>query len=206
MSNAAVAAFGAIGGALITAACSILIFLVRHRTTLHNDHLQRAFEKHLDRYERVFVSARTAQDSLHNYQLISGRVDDRSDPFLFQLLAIATDSAREYCISVTWSHNPGMLYLDRKLEENCLKVRDLLLRWLAVRRVHWGEVATIRRNEEYLSIPPEQVKELKLGDYRELRLEARRIVFKDAEDARRLKDIDRALSSVIADLKNVMAY
>jgi hypothetical protein len=206
MSNAAVAVFGAIGGALVTGACSILIFLVRRRTTLHNDHLQRAFVKHLDLYEQVFVSARTAQDSLRNYRLISGRVDDRSDPFLFQLLAIATDSAREYCVSVTWNHNPGMLYLDRKLEENCLNVRDLLLRWLAVRRVHWGEVASIRKNEEYLSIPPERVTGLKLGDYRELRLETRRIVLKDVDDARRLKEIDRALTVVIADLKTVMAY
>jgi hypothetical protein len=74
--------------------------------------------------------------------LISNRAEDRSDPFLYQLLAIATDSAQEYCVAVTWKHNPGMLYLDITLEERCLRVRGLLLKWLAIRRVHWGEVAS----------------------------------------------------------------
>ena len=206
MSNAAYAMFGIIGGALITGAFSVLAFLVRHLTTQRNDHLQRAVEKHLDQYERVFVSARTAQDSLRNYMAISNRVDDRSDPFLFQLLAIATESAQEYCVSVTWTRNPGMLYLDLKLEERCLRVRDLLLAWLAVRRVHWGEVASIRKDEEYLPIPLARVKSLRPGDYRELRFETRRLVLWDAADVERLKEIDGLLSRVIRDLKTVMSY
>jgi hypothetical protein len=109
MAAAMFAALGAAGGALITAACSVVVFMVGQRRSLQNDHLKRAFEKHLDRYEKVFVSARTAQDSLRNYQAISGKVVDRSDPFLFQLLTIAENACHDYCVAVTWSHNPGML-------------------------------------------------------------------------------------------------
>ncbi len=206
MSDALVAAIGALGGALITAAGSWLVVWTRHRTAVHNDHLRRAFEKHLGRYEKVFVNARTAQDSLRNYATISGRVDDRSDPFLFQLLTIATDAAQEYSTSVTWSHNPGMLYLDIKLEEKCLRARDLLLTWLAVPRVHWGDVASIRVDKAYVPIPLERVAHLRPRDYRELRLETRRLVGKDRHDARRLQEIDGALTAVITDLKTVMAY
>ncbi|GAA0899973.1 hypothetical protein [Virgisporangium aurantiacum] len=206
MSSTAYIAIGVMGGAVIAGVFSVLVVLVGHRTSQRKAHLERAVEKHLERYERVFVAARTAQDSLRNYLRISGRVDDRSDPFLFQLLAIATESVNEFCVSVTWTHNPGMLYLDIKLEEKCLSVRDLLLGWLAVRRVHWGEVATVRRTEQYEPIPLDQVPNLRLGDYRELRLETRRLVLSSAEDISRLRQIDKLLSAVIADLKAVVAY
>ncbi len=206
MSSSDVALLGAIGGALITAAGSAIIFLIRDRSQQHNEHLRRAFEKHLDRYEAVFVSARTAQDSLRNYRTISGRVEDRSDPFLFQLLIIATDAANAYSASVTWSHNPGMLYLDLKLEERCLRARDLMAQWLAVRRVHLGDVASIKVHDTLVPVPLARIAALRPGDYRELRLETRRVVLREREDETRLAEIDRALSSVIAELKAVVAY
>jgi hypothetical protein len=206
MVAAAFAALGAAGGALVTAACSVIVFVVGQRKRLQNDHLQRAFEKHLDRYERVFVSARTAQDSLHNYRTISGKVDDRSDPFLFQLLTIAENACHDYCVAVTWSHNPGMLYLGINLEGACLRARDLLLKWLAVRRLHAGEVAFVRRIGDLEAIPVEAVAALALGDYRELRIETRRLVLKEDDEAKRLDKIDQSLSKVIGELKKVMAY
>jgi hypothetical protein len=199
-------ALGVAVAALITAISSIIIFLIGQRRSLQNDHLQRAFEKHLDRYERIFVSARTAQDSLRNFRTISGKVDDRSDPFLFQLLAIAENACHDYCVAVTWSHNPGMLYLSKRLEETCLQARDLLLKWLAVRRLHLGEVAFVRKGDDLEAIPVDSVLALVLGDYRELRIETRRLVFKEDGEASRLANIDQSLSRVIDDLKKVMAY
>jgi hypothetical protein len=206
VSPAVIATLGAVSGSLITATGSILIFMLRNQAKLRNDHLQRAFEKHLDRYERVFVAARTAQDSLRNYRIVSDRVDDRSDPFLAQILTIATIAAQEFCVSVTWTHNPGMLYLDIKLEERCLRVRELLLKWLAVRRISWGDLASIQVETDYVPVTMEQVRSLKQGDYRELRMETRRLILKDADDSRSLKEVDHALSVVIAELKTVMAY
>jgi hypothetical protein len=208
VSPAGIAALGAVGGALVTAAASVLVFLVRHRTELRNEHLRRAFEKHLERYEAVFVSARTAQDALRNYRTVSDRVEDRSDPFLHQLLVIATDAAHAYAAAVTWTHNPGMLYLELKLEEKCLQARDLMSSWLAVRRVHSGDVASIvvLGQEEPVPVRLASVLTLKPGDYRELRLETRRLVLRRRDDAKRLAEIDRALSTVIVELKAVMAY
>jgi hypothetical protein len=157
MATAGFAALGAVGGALITAACTVIVFAIGQRRRLQNDHLQRAFERHLDRYEKVFVSARTAQDSLHNYRAISGKVDDRSDPFLFQLLTIAENACHDYCVAVTWSHNPGMLYLGIDLEGACLRARDLLLRWLEnceLRRDAWCSRRTTRRGASTRLIDP----------------------------------------------------
>jgi hypothetical protein len=173
---------------------------------MQNDHLQRAFEKHLGRYEKVFVSARTAQDSLRNYGAISGKATDRSDPFLFQLLTIAENACHDYCVAVTWSHNPGMLYLSIELEGACLRARDLLLKWIAVRRMHAGEVAFILRDNELVTIPVEAIEALGIGDYRELRIETRRLVLEEYGEAKRLDKIDRSLSKVITELKRVMAY
>ena len=206
MSPTALAALGAAGAASIAAMCSIVIFIFGQRKSFQNDHLQRAFEKHLDRYEKVFVSARSAQDSLHNYRAISSKVTDRSDPFLFQVLTIAENACHEYCLAVTWSHNPGMLYLSVELEGACLRTRNLLLKWLGVRRMYAGEVAFVRRTGDLEAIPVQAVTALALGDYRELRIETRRLVLKEDNEAKRLEEIDRSLSKVIAELKKVMAY
>jgi hypothetical protein len=45
-----------------------------------------------------------------------------------------------------------------------------------------------------------------LGDYRELRIETRRLVLKENDEAKRLDKIDQSLSKVIGELKKVMAY
>lgn len=152
------------------------------------------------------MSARTAQDALRNYRAISNKADGRSDPFLFQLFAIAEDAAHDFCVAVTWSHNPGMLYLGVKLERKCLQARELLHAWLAVRRLYAGDVAFIRTGDEFVAIPLDNVSKLKPGDYRELRLETHSLILQDKDEARRLDKIDRSLSKVIAELQEVMAY
>ena len=206
MSGAAFAALGAAGGAIITAAGSVVIFFAQRRSVLHNEHLLRAFEKHLSDYEHVFVSARTAQDSFRNFQAVSERVTQRSDPFLFQLLEITAASAHQFCVAVSWTHNPGMVYLDLGLENRCLRARDLLLEWLSNQRIHSGDVATIRRHGAFEAIPLSRVATLRAGDYQELRVETHRLVVDAPGDRRRYAEIDRALSAVIEDLKAVMAY
>lgn len=209
MTGSAVAV-GAVSGALITAVASLIIFAVQRRTTLRNEHLHRAFEKHLGHYEQIFVSARTAQDSLRNYRAVSLRIEDRSDPFLFQLLAIASEAAQAYCVSVTWTHNPGMLYLDIKLEDQCLEARALLLKWLAVRRVVSGDVAFVGSHGDnepvaYQQVPLDTVRRLRKPSYQELRIETRRLVLPE-DDGRQLNEIDKMLTTVIGELKEVMAY
>jgi hypothetical protein len=148
----------------------------------------------------------TPHSVLPGERAISGKVADRSDPFLFQLLTIAENACHDYCVAVTWSHNPGMLYLGIDLEGACLRARDLLLRWLAVRRLHAGEVAFVRRLDGLESIPIEAVATLAVGDYRELRIETRRLVLMEQDETNYLGKIDQSLSKVIAELKKVMAY
>jgi hypothetical protein len=204
--GSASAALGAAIGAVATAVGSFVIFLIRRRTALHNDHLRRAFEQHLHHYEHVFVSARTVQDSLRNYVTVSSRVSQRSDPFLFQLLATVADAAQQYCRAVSWTHNPGMAYLDLGLEEQCLRARDLLLDWLATQRIHFGMMALVRRNGEVRPISLDRVTSLRAGDYEELQIESRRLVTPAPGDHRRVVRIDSAISAVIKQLKAVMAY
>jgi len=206
MSAAVFTALGVAGGALITSVSSVIILLFQRRSALHNEHLLRAFEKHLSDYEHVFVSARTVQDSFRNFKAISERVTDRSDPFLFQLLEITASSAHQFCVAVNWTHNPGMAYLDLDVENKCLKARDLLLEWLSNQRIHPGDVASVRRNGTFEPLPLARVGALEVGDYQELRIETQLLVEEAPGDARRYADIDRAMSAVIEKLKAVMAF
>jgi hypothetical protein len=206
MSGPAFTALGVAGGAFFTALASVAVLLAQRRSVLHHEHLLRAFEKHLPEYENVFVSARTAQDSFRNFQVVSGRASDRSDPFLFQLLEIAASSAHQFCVAVSWNHNPGMAYLDLGVEERCLLARDLLLEWLSNQRVHSGDVATIRQNGSVQNVSPVQIRALRVGDYQELRIETRRLVVDAPGDKQRYAEIDRAMSAVISHLRAVMAY
>jgi hypothetical protein len=204
--DALVSVLTGVSAARVGTASSTLIFLFGNRHARRNEHLRHAFDTHLERYERVFVSARTAQDALRNYRVISGKADGRSNPFLFQLLTIAEDAAHSYCVAVTWSHNPGMLYLSKKAEGKCLEARELLHKWLAVRRVYAGDVAAIRTGDTSIPIALTEVRKLRPGDYRELRIETRPLIVKDKDETKRFAEIDRALSAVIAELKEVMAY
>jgi hypothetical protein len=206
MSSAVVAALGAAGGAAITALASAVVFVVQRRSVLHNEHLLRAFEKHLPHYEQVFVSARTVQDTLRDFETISLRVTDRSDPFLFQLVEMSAAAAHQYCIAVDWKHNPGMAYLDLRLESRCLLARDLLLRWLSTQRIQSGNVASIRRGDEFTPIALRDVRLLRVGDYQELRIETQPLVANTAADRRFFLEIDRAITAVIRELKAVMSY
>ena len=206
MSGPAFAALGATGGALITALASVIVFLVQRRSVLRNEHLLRAFEKHLSDYEHVFVCARTVQDSFRNFRAVSERVTERSDPFLFQLLEITASSAHQFCVAVSWNHNPGMAYLDLEVEGKCLRARDLLLEWLSNQRVRSGDVAVIRRHGSFEPVSPQQIMALKVGDYQELRIETQLLVVDAPGDKHRYAEIDRAMSSVIEHLKAVMAY
>jgi hypothetical protein len=206
MSGPAFVAFGAVGGAFITAVASVVVFLVQRRSLLRNEHLLRAFEKHLSDYEHVFVSARTVQDSFRNLRAISGRVATRSDPFLFQLLEITASSAHQFCVAVSWNHNPGMAYLDLDVENRCLRARDLLLEWLSNQRIHSGDICTIRRGGSFEPISASRVRTLKAGDYQELRVETHLMVLEAPGDTVRYHQIDRAMSAVIRQLKDVMAF
>jgi hypothetical protein len=206
MTNLSIAALGAVGGALVTALASIVISFYQRRSALENEHRLRAFEKNLPQYERIFVAARSTQDALRDYVSIEKRISDRSDPFLRQLLTIVADWAYQYCVAVNWQHNPGMAYLDIKLEEKCLRLRELLLLWLSRQRVTSGSMAFIVNNGVQFPVPSRDVRSLKAGDYQELRIEKRVLVTPDVSDHNIIPKIDRAISSVIADLKAVMSY
>lgn len=196
----------AVGGVVLTATSQVIMFVAGRRATRHNDHLLRAFERHLHQYETVFASARTVQDALNDYRKLSDRVHDRSDPFLVQLLDIAAEASRRYCVAVSWNHNPGMAYLTPDLEMKCLRAQKLLVSWLSVRRVRSGHVASIRRHGDIVTIPLGNVASLKAGDYEELRLEKRQLVIAGNNDAHLLREIDRTLTSVVKELKDVMSY
>ena len=208
MTAAIYAAIGAASGAMVTALASLTIAFGQQRYAWRHGHRMRAFEQHLPMYEQVFASARSAQDALRDYLAIERRVTDRSDPFLRQLLAILAAKAHEYCVAVDWRHNPGMAYLDRRLEERCLRVRDLLLTWLSSPPVGLGNVAFVLRNDEneLEPVPLQLMRRARTANYRELRIERRTVVLAQSRDRRLAASIDRGISGVIKELKAVMAY
>jgi hypothetical protein len=206
MNAAVVAAISAFGGAIVAASASVVVSFSQRLSSLRNEHRLRAFEKHLSHYERIFVTARSAQDSLHDYAAIDGKVTDRSDPFLRQLLSILSTAAHDFNTAVDWRHNSGMLYLDVKLENLCLHARDLLIAWLSVQRVFTGDIAFVRLFDKVRQIPVVEIAELEIGDYHELLIESRLVVLADPGDQRLAAQIDKALTRVILELKDVLAY
>jgi hypothetical protein len=206
MTNITIAALGAIGGAVVTALASVVITFYQRRSALENEHRLRAFERNLPHYERIFIAARSTQDALRDYVSIEKRISDRSDLFLRQLLSIVADWAHQYCVAVNWQHNSGMAYLDIRLEEKCLRLRNLLLLWLSRQRVSSGNVAFIVNNGVPSPILLRKVRSLQPGDYQELRIEKRIIVTPHSDDQKMISNIDRMILSVIADLKAVMSY
>jgi len=206
MNAAVVAAISAFGGALVAATASVLISITQRLGAVRNEHRLRAFERHLSYYEQIFVTARSAQDSLHDYLAIDAKVTDRSDPFLRQLLAILSAAANEFNTAVDWRHNSGMLYLDLKLENLCLHARDLLITWLSVQRVYTGDIVLLRTNDVVRQIPVSEVADLAIGDYHELIIKSRLVVLSQPADHRLSAQIDRSLTRVITELKDVLAY
>ena len=206
MSGAEIAVFGAIGGGSITALSAIAISYYQRVSALRDAHRLRAFERHLTNYEHVFVTGRSTLDALNDYVAVEKRVSNRSDPFLSQLLDILRVSAYQYCVAVDWRHNPGMVYLDIKLEEACLHLRDLLLQWLSGSRILYGDVASIRRNGEVVTISIQEAHLLDVGDYQELIVERQIIVSNMPGDAKLIANIHQAATAVIKELKDVMAY
>ena len=206
MNPAVLAAISAFGGAVVAASASMAISISQRMSALRNEHKLRAVEKHLSYYERIFVTARSAQDALHAYVAIDGKATDRSDPFLRQLLSILSTAAHEFNTAVDWRHNAGMLCLDVKLEDLCLHARDLLISWLSVQRVFTGEIVFVRSNDEIRQISVRETMELSIGDYHELIVESRPVVLSDPGDHKLAAQVDRALTRVILELKDVLAY
>lgn len=206
MNGAVYAVIGAIGGGLITAITTAAISYYQRTSAMSDEHRVRAFERHLTSYERIFVTVRSVLDALNDYESVDRLVKNRSDPVLQQLLDILSDSAYQYCMAVDWRHNPGMAYLDTKLEETCLHLRDLLLQWLSDSRISYGDVITIRRNGEVDELSPRQVNTLRVGDYEELRIERGIIVVHAPGDTRLQHNIRSISVSVIKQLKAVLAH
>jgi uncharacterized coiled-coil protein SlyX len=206
MNTAILAVAGAIAAGAITAAATMGIAYYQRTSALRDAHRLRAFERHLADYERIFAMARSVLDALNDYLALDRRVIDRSDPFLHQLLDILSDASYQYCAAVDWRRNTAMAYLDIKLEERCLHLRDLLLQWLSGDRTSYGDVVSILRYDRMEVITARQVKTFRPGDYRELRVERRAIVTSAPGDAKLAVNIRSAATSVIRELKNVMAY
>lgn len=206
MSNAAFAAIGAISGGLVTALSALGITFFQRRSSLRDSHLLRAFERHFGEYEVIFASCRSVLDAVNDYAVIEASVQDRSDPFLFQLLDILRDSAYKYCLAVDWKHNAGMAYLELGLEEKCLGLRDLLLEWLSVSRVTYGDSASIRHKGNVRAVSMEEARNLGYGGYTELILERRQIVVRGASDPKLIAEIRAKARTVVKEMKAVMAY
>jgi hypothetical protein len=175
-------------------------------SVLKNEHRLRAFDRHVEAYEQIFANARTVQDSLRNYNVVENRVKDHADPFLRQLLEILADSAHQYNLAVDWRRNSGMLYLELRLEEQCLLVRDLLIEWLSRQRVVPGHVVSVRTDAGYRILTSNQVDKLTLGSYRELRIETQILVVPHPHDSKLISKLDKSISTLIVHLKDVLAH
>jgi hypothetical protein len=206
VSGAAFAAIGAISGGLVTALSALALSYYQRTSAQRDAHLRRAFESHFTEYEKIFVTCRSTLDALNDYIAVEGKSVRRDDPFLFQLLDILKDNAYKYCLAVDWRHNPAMAYLELSLEEKCLRLRDLLLQWLSVPRITAGNVITIRHDGGVRSLSADEVRILVAGDYQELMIERRPIVVRGESDSEIISSIRAAATSVIKELRAVMAY
>ena len=206
MTGASTAILGAIAGALITGLSAVVISYHQRVSAQRDEHRLRVFDRHLTAYEQIFVTCRSTLDAFSDYVLVDKKVSDRSDPFLRQLLEILRDCAYQYCMAVDWRHNQGMAYLDLKLEEKCLQLRDLLLLWLSSPRLSYGDIASVRRNGQFTVTSTRQLRRLATCDYEELRIERQILVVHNPGDYRLISDIRKNASSVIKDLKDVMSY
>jgi len=206
MAAAEFALLGGILGALVTAVSAAAIAYYQRRSAMREEHRIRAFERHLTAYERMFAACRSAQDALNDYVLVERNADDRSDPFLRQVLDILRTCAYQYCTSVDWRHNPGMAYLDIALEEKCLHMRDLLLLWLSRPRISYGDVATVRRDGMVSGISEQEIRRIRTCDYQELRIERKILVLSHDGDPKLISDIQGIASTIVKDLKAVMSH
>jgi hypothetical protein len=200
------AVIGAVAGGLITAVTTAAISYYQRHSSMREAHRVHAFERHLEAYERIFVTVRSVLDALNDYELISARVANSPDSVLEQLLDILNNCAYQYCTAVDWRYNASMAYLDLRLEERCLKLRDLLLRWLSGQRLATGDILSVYRNDEAEEISARRARALRIGDYQELSIEKITTVTDAPGDARLKRNIRRTATSVIKHLKDVMAY
>jgi hypothetical protein len=198
--------FGGILVALISALSAFVIAQYQRRSTLREEHRLRAFDRHLAAYERIFTACRLVQDALSDYQMMDRNVTDPSDPFLRQSLDILRSCADQYYSAVDWRHSSGMLYLDMELEDKCRHLRELLRALLSQPRLSHGDVVTVRRNGEPKVISAEDLRHLGECDYQELRIERKIVVVRDADDERRLVQINKAAAEIVKDLKAVLAH
>lgn len=99
-----------------------------------------------------------------------------------------------------------MAYLELELEERCLAVRDLFLTWLSRKRVGTGDLAFVRIDGRLQAVPLSRGTALLPGDYQELQIESRTLVLEHPDDPKLIAQLDSALSSLIVELKAVMAY
>jgi hypothetical protein len=99
-----------------------------------------------------------------------------------------------------------MAYLELGLEEKCLRLRDLLLEWLSVSRVTFGDSASVRQGDVVRPVSVDEARNLPLGSYAEFVLERRQIVVRGPADPKLITDIRAQARTVIKELKAVMAY
>jgi hypothetical protein len=197
---------GAISGALVTAVGTAALTYFQRREDRYNDRRQRYFEAHLAKYEAVFVAARTVQDALRDYVNVERKRAGAHDPFLEMLLDILKAASYSYCVSVDWRHNPEMAYLNWKLESQALRARNLLLKWLSVQRVSVRPLIYVVADGEQKRVLRADLRRRSLDSYSELRVENRRVVVANRGDRRLASQIDKSLSRVIKQLKDVIAY
>ena len=206
MAAAELALLGAVLGALITVLSVVSISSRRRSSAFREEHRIRALERHLVAYERMLAACRSVLDALNDYVLVDKNAADRSDPFLRLVLDMLRTCAIEYCTAVDRRYNLGMAYLDIKLEERCLRMRDLLRLWLSMPRITYDNVATVRRNGVVSRISAQEIRRLDTCDYEELRIEGQTVALRHSGDPRLISDIREAASAIIRDLKAVMSH
>jgi hypothetical protein len=99
-----------------------------------------------------------------------------------------------------------MAYLDLRLEEKCLQLRDMLIAWLSKTRLSYGDVYFVKQDGEFRSASPEEIRRLSDCYYEELRIERRPIAVHGQGDRKLIVEIQSAGSSLIKELKAVMSY
>lgn len=102
-----IAVLGALGGSLVTGVASLGGLLHQSRSQGAREHRQRVFERHLAHYERIFATARSAQDAFQGLDAVYEDVRDPADPFLGQILTITADRADASVSPSTGSTTPA---------------------------------------------------------------------------------------------------
>ena len=206
MPEAIAGVIGAVLGATITAVTAVYLQQTRRRDDVADRFLTRAIGEDLQIYQSLYVAVRRLENSLVTYARLDDRITDRSDQFLYQMLAIVRERIVELDRAANWQDQVDLIRVPLSIELQLDEVRALAHNWSERRRRRLDDVVSIRIGTGWQTIDEDRLARLSLGEYHELKIETKRIVQQDDDAAREVfLELASLLRSLTLELKSILA-